>query len=486
MKMLRIFSMNIKLIVCLFVLLLILVFTIQGFLLHTSNNIRKNIQLIHNQLLSFEKKISEVTEDIAKIEENPNLSYFEKKQLIKNILNPLLKDFEKIKKIEEFTYYSYALDIKFNLFTRDEKNYFFSSKDGDSVVVNSLTPGFDYNKNKSLELKHMLYNNGKPFAYIILKKNMKSALEIFLSLIPQIVVFLGVLMIIAFFIYNQIQNLIKKTANLYKKQLINFDKKSKYLRNNKFLEEKIPKEFQPFFYNLVVKLSEFEKVLREISHTASLKDLIPVMAHEVKNPVSVIKGNAQLGIKTNSKKKRDEIFNRIDKNCDLVNRFLNESIQLMKPSNSKREILKIETLIDDLLVVVEPMIKIQGINFIKSFEANNKYIKVNNISVSHALINIIKNAVDATCRGGKITLKTYTKNDKVYISIEDTGCGISEEMKDKIFDKYFTTKKNSGTGIGLALAYSIIKKHNGKLWFESKIDKGTIFYIQLPLFKKEK
>ncbi len=102
------------------------------------------------------------------------------------------------------------------------------------------------------------------------------------------------------------------------------------------------------------------------------------------------------------------------------------------------------------------------------------------INASHA----IKDAVDSgLCKKGLITVKTYKQNNYVVISVTDTGMGIPTEIHGKIFDQFFTTKGvGKGTGQGLALAYSaIVQKHNGKLTFDTKMKKGTTFYIHLPL-----
>ena len=84
---------------------------------------------------------------------------------------------------------------------------------------------------------------------------------------------------------------------------------------------------------------------------------------------------------------------------------------------------------------------------------------------------------------GTITVRTRTAGDVVEVSIADTGTGIPEEIRQRVFEPFFTTKVvGKGTGQGLAMAYGVIKeKHNGKIWLESEVGKGTTFFVQLPL-----
>jgi signal transduction histidine kinase len=98
--------------------------------------------------------------------------------------------------------------------------------------------------------------------------------------------------------------------------------------------------------------------------------------------------------------------------------------------------------------------------------------------------NLIKNAIQAIPGEGKITITTsLVKKDETHylrIQVKDTGTGMSEEVKEKLFDPYFTTKKD-GSGLGLAIVERIIFDHNGSIWFETEKGSGTTFFIDLPI-----
>lgn len=103
------------------------------------------------------------------------------------------------------------------------------------------------------------------------------------------------------------------------------------------------------------------------------------------------------------------------------------------------------------------------------------------LQLSQVFINLLVNAAHSLDNKGNITITTQQKNSSIIISIADTGCGISEENKQKIFEPFFTTKEaGKGTGLGMSIASDIIKSHKGKLSLESHIGKGTTFTIVLP------
>jgi two-component system sensor histidine kinase AtoS len=100
--------------------------------------------------------------------------------------------------------------------------------------------------------------------------------------------------------------------------------------------------------------------------------------------------------------------------------------------------------------------------------------------IKQALLNVFLNAIDAMPEGGLISVNTNIQSDKLCLTITDTGQGINPEDIKHIFDPFFS-KKDQGTGLGLSITYEIIKNHNGKIFVESKLGKGTAFRIELPL-----
>ena len=100
--------------------------------------------------------------------------------------------------------------------------------------------------------------------------------------------------------------------------------------------------------------------------------------------------------------------------------------------------------------------------------------------LKRAFINLIQNAVQAMPNGGSLKISAYCNDNHAFVSVEDTGEGIPEEAKAKLFTPLFTTK-SKGQGFGLAVVKRLVEAQGGKISFESKLGKGTIFTIQLPL-----
>lgn len=121
----------------------------------------------------------------------------------------------------------------------------------------------------------------------------------------------------------------------------------------------------------------------------------------------------------------------------------------------------------------------EKLKIITKFKSKDK-IKVNSTLIREVLINIIKNSIEAMPNGGTIRVKTETVNEFVNIEVKDNGIGMSEEVLAKVFSPFFSTKRKSGSGIGLNICYEIIKSYNGYIHVKSKIGEGTTFTIQLP------
>jgi signal transduction histidine kinase len=102
------------------------------------------------------------------------------------------------------------------------------------------------------------------------------------------------------------------------------------------------------------------------------------------------------------------------------------------------------------------------------------------VNAAHAIADVVKNNQDGH---GTISISTRQDGDFVEIGVSDTGTGIPEHVREKVFDPFFTTKEvGKGTGQGLMLAQTVVvKKHGGRIWFDSEVGKGTTFYVRLPL-----
>jgi signal transduction histidine kinase len=151
----------------------------------------------------------------------------------------------------------------------------------------------------------------------------------------------------------------------------------------------------------------------------------------------------------------------------------------------KEEKFNINDIVEKILKLTAFIAEKENVKVLKETSDVPK-VKGNPDEIEQVIMNLITNAIDAMQNSKEKILRimTYKKDDFVVFEVQDTGSGIPENLKDKIFTPFFTTKK-SGTGIGLSSSRRIIKKYGGEIYFESEEGKGTRFFVMLPAQKEE-
>lgn len=208
------------------------------------------------------------------------------------------------------------------------------------------------------------------------------------------------------------------------------------------------------------------------------------IAHEVRNPLTTIKGFVQLLYKYNGVKDSDvtkSYLDMIDKEITRVNDLLKEFLQFAKPNKPQLVISDINKAILEISFLLEAHCSNKGINMNFDLTENLPLIECDYNQIKQVIINISFNAIDAMLFSGKKELMIRTSNDPKYICIDikDTGSGMTDEQVKKIFDPFFTTK-DTGSGLGLSVCYSIIENHHGKILVFSQPGQGTKITILLP------
>ena len=171
---------------------------------------------------------------------------------------------------------------------------------------------------------------------------------------------------------------------------------------------------------------------------------------------------------------------------DRIDNLVQELLNFAKPSPPQLKQVNIHQLIEQTLELLNNEIIRHKINLNTSFENKNILINIDPQQIKQALLNIFLNAIDAMPKGGHYinTVSLHEalnrRSKSIIIEISDTGCGINPKDLPHIFDPFFS-KKDHGTGLGLSITHEIIKNHNGKIFAESELGKGTTFKIELPL-----
>jgi two-component system NtrC family sensor kinase len=180
--------------------------------------------------------------------------------------------------------------------------------------------------------------------------------------------------------------------------------------------------------------------------------------------------------------KRRRILELALSETQRLSEMLRNMLSFSKPEEEKRKPIKMNELVEGILLVMEKQMKEANIKVETSFDDGIPEVMASTNQMRQVMLNIIKNAKEAMLKGGTLTVRTSREDNKVLIHIQDTGIGIPEEIRDKIYEAFFTTKsKVKGVGLGLSVCYGIIKDHGGEIKVESEEEKGTTFTISLPI-----
>ena len=238
------------------------------------------------------------------------------------------------------------------------------------------------------------------------------------------------------------------------------------------------------FHN-VTALKELEKIRT---------DFIATISHEFKTPLtSIMMGtdlllNAGIGALNDDQK---SITTALKEDCERLSTLVNDIMELTKIESSKA-IFKIEPctivgIIESTYKQFNQIAEQKSVELEFDADENLPPVSADFEKIKWVLNNLVSNALKYTNAGDDILISASVKNNKMYISVKDTGVGIPDEYKENIFDKFFQVKGNDleirGTGLGLSVAKEIIQAHGGKIWCESKLDLGSTFSFTLNLSK---
>ena len=229
-----------------------------------------------------------------------------------------------------------------------------------------------------------------------------------------------------------------------------------------------------------------EARLRRSESLASMTTMAAGIAHEIKNPLAAMQIHLQLLHKAFVKKTAlteedaSRYLNVIEEEIERLNRIAVDFLFAVRPMNIDLKLCSVDEILKGLCEFISPEIESHGIKLVWQVEKYLPKLMMDKQHINQALLNIIQNAIHAMDDGGTLTLSVKNDGDFVLFSISDTGCGIKEENLAIIFEPYFTTKA-TGTGLGLTNVYKIVKEHSGDISVESKVGKGTTFYIRLPV-----
>jgi PAS domain S-box-containing protein len=206
------------------------------------------------------------------------------------------------------------------------------------------------------------------------------------------------------------------------------------------------------------------------------------VAHEVKNPINAIVVHLEV-----LRQKMKEIDPDTRRHVDVISseiqrldRVVQTLVDFTRPVELRLSDMDLRRVVEDVVMLASPAAEKHNVLIEREPSQDPLPVRIDADLVKQAVLNIVLNGVQAMPNGGTLRLTVKREGDGALISVRDQGAGIPDNIRDKIFNLYFTTK-SGGSGIGLAMAYRVVQLHHGSVEFSTTIDHGTTFYLRFPL-----
>jgi PAS domain S-box-containing protein len=235
-------------------------------------------------------------------------------------------------------------------------------------------------------------------------------------------------------------------------------------------------------------LNKFRQQVWHIDRVASTGAISASLAHEICQPLSAILNNAQAGLRFMAHDQVDleeirEIFQDIVRDDKRAGTIINGLRAMLQQQETPYADIDLAQSIEEVIELLHSELIRHGVEVERMLETN-LMVRANKTQIQQVALNLIVNALDAMTDqaedGRRLQIKTTHADGKVRVSIHDTGIGIAENMLDRIFEGFYTTKPQ-GLGVGLEVCRSIMESHRGSIWAEANPDRGATFHFILPL-----
>ncbi|MBS4207094.1 GAF domain-containing protein [Bacillus sp. FJAT-50079] len=228
----------------------------------------------------------------------------------------------------------------------------------------------------------------------------------------------------------------------------------------------------------ITEKKNYEKELRRLSNLDLIGQMAAGISHEIRNPMTTVRGFLQLLQKDDEFEKHHHYFDLMIEELDRANSIITEFLSIGNTRTSDLEMLNLNSIIQD----ISPLIKIDTISQNKLIQFDTKDIPellLNRNEIRQLIINLYRNGLEAMETGKVLTIGTYKEEIYVVLAVRDQGEGIPPEILDKLGTPFFTTKDN-GTGLGLGICYAIAARHNATIEIQTGLE-GTTFYIKFKI-----
>ncbi|UQD51098.1 PAS domain-containing sensor histidine kinase [Bacillus methanolicus] len=228
----------------------------------------------------------------------------------------------------------------------------------------------------------------------------------------------------------------------------------------------------------ITEMRKTEERLRRAEKLSVVGELSASVAHEIRNPLTSLKGFVQL-LQMEDEKHQYYYQIMLDE-LNRINHIVGELLLLAKPQQIKFTKADLRNILFDVISLLKTEAALHNIEIDFIFQDNEYMIECEPNQLKQLFINIIKNAIEASTSGDTVSVfLNKEENEKISITVKDNGCGISKERLKKLGEPFYSSKEK-GTGLGLTVSYKIVQSHNGTIQFDSEKNKGTEVNIVLP------
>ncbi|MDF2067823.1 ATP-binding protein [Bacillus sp. Cr_A10] len=229
----------------------------------------------------------------------------------------------------------------------------------------------------------------------------------------------------------------------------------------------------------ITEKKEYEKELKRLSNLDLIGQMAAGISHEIRNPMTTVKGFLQLIKKEEDFEKHKDYLNIMIEELDRANSIITEFLSMGNTRTSDLKMLDLNEVIHDII----PLIEVDASNQNKFVEFHTQDIPklfLNRNEIRQLLINLYRNGLEAMCAGKALSISTYKEDENtVVLAVQDQGVGIQPEVLEKLGTPFYTTKDN-GTGLGLGICYAIAARHNANIEIQTG-SKGTTFIVKFKI-----
>jgi PAS domain S-box-containing protein len=256
------------------------------------------------------------------------------------------------------------------------------------------------------------------------------------------------------------------------------------------LEEKGKKMGSVAFFQDLREIKRLEMELVRSERLAAIGQTVAGLAHGIKNILHGLKGGSylvDLGIKKNNTEKLKSGWDMIKRNIGRTSNLVLDLLSYSKEREPEYEACYPNQIANEVCELLAEKARENQIEIVKDFDSAIGEMSLDPGSVHEVLLNLMSNAIDAclfdedTSKNWQVRLKTARANDsRITFEVADNGAGMNQEVKQKLFTSFFSTKGHRGTGLGLMVTRKLIEEHHGSIEVKSQVNQGTTFTVQLP------